>query len=88
MRLPLLVNSHPSVEQSALVRIPAGTWTIELDSKETLLNLAVGGTLHTDIKSGDTLTVDSPTPVRAFIHFKGTEKNISLYLNDNLTEHA
>jgi len=88
MRIPLLVKSSPSVEQSAMVRIPAGTWTIELDSKETLLNLTVGGMIHPDIKSGDTLTVDSPTPVRAFIEHKGTDKNISLYLNDNLTEHA
>lgn len=88
MRIPLLVRSAPSVEQSASVRIPAGNWTIESDAKETSLILSVGGALHERVQDGDTFTINSPTPVRAFIQDKGTEKNISLYLNDNLTEHA
>jgi hypothetical protein len=83
MKLPLFVSSLPFPADSALVMLSAGVWTISTDRKDAILNLSVNGTMYQDIRDGQTITVDYRTPARAAIVQAGTEKYLSLYLDDN-----
>lgn len=63
--------------------LAAGTWKVSTDRKDAILNLSVNGALYQDIRDGQSITVDSRVPARASIVQAGTEKYLSLYLDDN-----
>jgi hypothetical protein len=83
MKLPLFVSSFPLPSDSALVMLAAGEWTVRTDRQDAILNLSIGDTLYTDIKNEQIISVPSRLPARASIVQKGTEKFLSLYLDDS-----
>jgi len=82
MKLPLFVSSLPFLSDSAIVRLGAGEWVVESNHKDAILNLSVDGTLYQDIQNGQKILVLSPSPVRASIVKSGTEKSLTVYLDD------
>jgi hypothetical protein len=82
MRLPLFVQSLSVPSDSAYVLLGAGDWEVELDNIDSILNLKVGEILYEAITNGLKLSIQSPSSARASIVQVGTEKHITLYLND------
>jgi hypothetical protein len=63
--------------------LAAGEWVIRTDRKDAILNLSVDGTLYQDIQNEQIISVPTRSPARASIVQAGTEKYLSLYLDDN-----
>jgi hypothetical protein len=83
MQLPLFLSTFPLPSDSALVMLAAGEWTVRTDRQDAILNLSVDGTVYHDIQNEQIISVPSRSPVRASIVQKGTEKFLSLYLDDS-----
>ena len=88
MKLPLFVASPVIPSDSTYALLAAGEWVVETDIKDSVLNLSVSSdgvpALYEAIQTGQKIVIPSLSPVRASIVSAGKERNISLYLNDNL----
>lgn len=83
MKLPLFVGSLPFPTDSAVVMLAAGEWIVRTDRQDAILNLSVNGTQYHDIQNEQRISVPNRSPAQATIVKAGTEKHLSLYLDDN-----